>query len=145
MILYEALSKHTLSHIGLRYHVSDKNVQRIIDEEAQRHNLFQNTWLLEHLAFDELMATYKMSSIWADSDQHEIGAIMPSRTSYQITKYFERFPLKVRQQVKTISLDLNAGYIKLIPRLFPNAKIVIDRFHIVQMISRALNIFRVQS
>lgn len=66
------------------------------------------------------------------------------RTAYAITKYFEGFPLSVRQQVQTVSLDLNAGYINLVPRLFPNAKIVVDRFHIVQMVSTALNMVRIQ-
>ncbi|MTV82648.1 ISL3 family transposase [Secundilactobacillus folii] len=144
MILYEVPTNQTLTAIGRRYHVSDKTVQRIIDEETRQHNFYQTTWLPEHLAFDEFKATDKMSFIWADSDRREIGAILPSRTSYQITTYFERFPLKVRQQVKTVSLDLNAGYIKLIPRLFPNAKVVVDRFHIVQMVSTALNMVRVQ-
>lgn len=144
MLLYEALSNHSLTDIAQRYHVSDKTIQRVIDAEAELHNFTQATWLPKHLAFDEFKSTNKMSFIWADSDAREIGAILPSRTSYQITKYFERFPLKVRQQVKTVSLDLNAGYINLIPRLFPNAKVVVDRFHIVQMVSTALNMVRIQ-
>lgn len=145
MVLFEALSNNSLAAIARRFHVADKTVQRIIDEEAATHNYNQQTWLPHHLAFDEFKATDKMSFIWGDSDQHEIGGILPSRTSYSIQKYFEGFPLKVRQQVQTISLDLNAGYINLIPRLFPNAKVVVDRFHIVQMVSTALNMVRVKS
>lgn len=144
MILFDALSNHSLTDISRRYHVSDKTVQRIIDEESTRHNYNQTTWLPEHLAFDEFKATDNMSFIWGDGERHEIGAILPSRTSYQLTKYFERFPLKVRQEVKTVSLDLNAGYINLVPRLFPNAKVVVDRFHIVQMVATALNVVRIQ-
>jgi transposase len=144
MVLFEALMNHSLTDIGQRFHISDKTVQRVIDEEAKLHNFNQATWLPEHMAFDEFKSTNKMSFIWADSDHQEIGAILPSRTSLQITKYFERFPLKVRKQVKTISLDLNAGYINLIPKLFPNAKVVVDRFHIVQMVSTSLNMVRVQ-
>lgn len=34
-------------------------------------------------------------------------------------------------------------YISLIKTTFPNAKIIIDRFHIVQALNRALNIARV--
>ena len=34
-------------------------------------------------------------------------------------------------------------YMSLIKQLFPNAKIIIDRFHIVQSLNRALNISRV--
>lgn len=144
MALFDALSNRSLTDISQRYHNSDKTVQRIIDEEAELHNYHQTTWLPEHLAFDEFKATDKMNFIWGDSDHRKIGSILPSRTSYQITKYFDRFSLQVRQQVKTVSLDLNAGYINLVPRLFPNAKIVVDRFHIVQMVSTALNMVRVQ-
>jgi transposase len=85
-----------------------------------------------------------MSFIWGDSNRHDIGAILPSRNGQAISKYFEGFPLKVRQQVQTVSLDLNASYINLIPKLFPNAKVVVDRFHIVQMATTALNMVRVQ-
>ena len=38
---------------------------------------------------------------------------------------------------------MNAGYVNLIPTLFPNAKIIIDRFHIVQLINRSLNRTRI--
>jgi transposase len=144
MVLFETFSNQSLTDISHRYHISDKTVQRVIDEEATRHNCHQTTWLPAHLAFDEFKATGKMNFIWGDSDRHEIGSILPSRTAYQITKYFECFSLKARQQVKTVSLDLNAGYINLVPRLFPNAKVVVDRFHIVQMVSTALNMVRVQ-
>lgn len=144
MVLFDAISNHSLTDIGQRHHISDKTVQRVIDEEANLHNFQQTTWLPEHLAFDEFKATDRMSFIWANSDCQEIGAILPSRTSYQLTQYFERFPLTVRRQVKTVSLDLNAGYVHLVPRLFPNAKVVVDRFHIVQMVSMALNMVRVQ-
>ncbi|WP_127849136.1 transposase [Lacticaseibacillus hulanensis] len=124
--------------------MADKTVQRIIDEEASKHNYHQQTWLPQHLAFDEFRATNQMSFIWGDSDRHEIGGILPARTAYAIKRYFEGFPLKVRKQVRTVSLDLNAGYINLIPQLFPNAKVVVDRFHIVQMVSTALNMVRGQ-
>lgn len=144
MVLFEAFSNCSLTDIARRFHVADKTVQRIIDEEAAKHNYNQRLWLPQHLAFDEFKATNKMSFIWGDGDRHQIGAILPARTAYALTKYFEGFPLSARQQVQTVSLDLNAGYINLVPRLFPNAKIVVDRFHIVQMVSTALNMVRVQ-
>lgn len=46
--------------------------------------------------------------------------------------------------VEIITLDLNAGYINLVPELFPNAKVVVDRFHIIQMANRSLNQIRIQ-
>jgi len=144
MILSEAAYNSSLKDIGRRFNVSDKTVQRVIDEEAKLHRGIGTEYLPKHMAFDEFMATDKMSFIWLDSDNHRTGDILPRRTSYQIKKYFERFPLKVRKQVKTISLDLNAGYINLVPKLFPKARVIVDRFHIVQMTNRALNGARIK-
>ena len=44
---------------------------------------------------------------------------------------------EARQQVQFITLDMSGAYIPLAKRLFPNAKIVLDRFHIIQHLSRA--------
>ena len=51
--------------------------------------------------------------------------------------------MKLRQKVKTVTIDMYEPYMSLIKQLFPNAKIIIDRFHIVQSLNRALNMSRV--
>ncbi|WP_238706898.1 transposase, partial [Companilactobacillus halodurans] len=144
MILSEAAYNTSLKDIGRRFNVSDKTVQRVIDEEAKLHKNRCTDSLPKHMAFDEFMATDKLSFIWLNSNNHRIGDILPRRTSYQIKKYFENFSLKARGQVQTVSLDLNAGYINLVPKLFPKARIVVDRFHIVQMANRSLNSSRIK-
>lgn len=39
---------------------------------------------------------------------------------------------------------MNAGYVSIIKELFPNAEIIIDRFHLVQLINRSMNKTRIQ-
>ena len=39
---------------------------------------------------------------------------------------------------------MNAGYVSVIKELFPNANIIIDRFHLVQLINRSMNKTRIQ-
>ena len=41
-------------------------------------------------------------------------------------------------------MDMSGNYIPLVKLLFPNAKIVLDRFHIVQHMNRALKQARIQ-
>ena len=41
-------------------------------------------------------------------------------------------------------MDMFSPYYQLAKQLFPNAKIVLDRFHIVQHLSRAINRVRIQ-
>ena len=50
----------------------------------------------------------------------------------------------MRSRVKVITMDMFSPYHDLARQLFPCAKIVLDRFHIVQHLSRAMNRLRIQ-
>ena len=63
--------------------------------------------------------------------------ILDNRHQTTIRNYFLKYPLKVRQQVQFITMDMSGAYIPLARKLFPNAKIVLDRFHIIQHLGRA--------
>ncbi|WP_260262773.1 transposase, partial [Lactobacillus delbrueckii] len=64
--------------------------------------------------------------------------------SLSIIKYFLQFPEIVRKTVRTVSMDLNCYYGDIVRQIFPNAELVIDRFHMVQMVNRSFIGFRVQ-
>ncbi|MCD5437337.1 transposase, partial [Lactobacillus delbrueckii subsp. lactis] len=55
-----------------------------------------------------------------------------------------QFPEIVRKTVRTVSMDLNCYYGDIVRQIFPNAELVIDRFHMVQMVNRSFIGFRVQ-
>jgi len=61
-----------------------------------------------------------------------------------IRNHFLRYERAVRCQVKIITMDMFSPYYALAKQLFPCAKIVLDRFHIVQHLSRAMSRVRVQ-
>src|SRR5699024_7193303 len=46
--------------------------------------------------------------------------------------------------VKTVSMDLYTPYIGVVQACFPNAEIVIDRFHIVQLLNNTINSMRIE-
>ena len=46
--------------------------------------------------------------------------------------------------LKTVTMDLNFYYQDIVRVCFPNAQVVIDRFHMVQMITRSFNSLRVK-
>ncbi|MFO3719070.1 transposase [Staphylococcus felis] len=41
--------------------------------------------------------------------------------------------------MKTVSMNMYESYLALIKKVFPNTKIIIDCFHIIQALNRALN------
>jgi transposase len=45
----------------------------------------------------------------------------------------------MRKQVQEVCVDMWGGFPKVIKEVFPNADIVIDRFHIQKLINKDLN------
>ena len=85
-----------------------------------------------------------MSFIAQDFNFLNVITILDGRTQATIRNHFLRYPRKVRNRVKVITMDMFSPYYQLAKQLFPNAKNVLDRFHIVQHLSRAMNRVRIQ-
>ena len=70
-------------------------------------------------------------------ETNELITILDNHRQTTIRNYFLKYLLKVRQQVQFITMDMSGAYIPLARNLFPNAKIVLDRFHIIKHLGRA--------
>jgi len=143
--LIKSIDAQSLTDIAKDCLVSPTTVQRIITKEAKKYKPHYRA-LPDHLSFDEFKyAKGQMAFEYINAKTGDILDILDRRDSRTIKSHFianyERRDLK---KVKTISIDMNAGYVKVIKDIFPKAKIIIDRFHIVQLISRAMNSTRVR-
>ena len=138
----------SLKNLARRHFVSPTTINRILIQVAGSFKVDFN-YLPSHLSFDEFKSVKsvqgKMSFIYVDSVSHTIQNILPDRRLSTLHAYFSRFSLEARLNVKTIVVDMNAAYFTLACELFPNAKVIIDRFHLVQLVSRSLNQTRVQT
>lgn len=76
---------------------------------------------------------------------HEVIDIVENRQQNYLSDYFMRYLLNARLRVKTVTMGMYLPYIGLIKACFPKANIIIDRFHIVQHLNRALNHVRIQT
>ena len=85
-----------------------------------------------------------MSFIAQDFDSRKIIAILDGRTQATIRNHFLRYSRQVRNRVKVITMDMFSPYYDIARKLFPSAKIVLDRFHIVQHLGWAMNRLRIQ-
>ena len=100
------------------------------------------------LSIDEFKSTKSvsgaMSFICTNSITGKIIDILPDRRLFKLDTYFLRFPRRVRDQVKIVVCDIYSPYMELVKKIFKNACIVLDKFHIVQNFTRAFNMARVQ-
>ncbi len=70
-------------------------------------------------------------------ENNKLITILDNRRQTTIRNFFLKYPLKVRQKVRFITMDMSGSYMPLVRRLFLNAQIIIDCFHIIQQLDRA--------
>ena len=145
-IVEELMLKQSEKDIANRLDVSVSKIDRKLNDISS-HAVLKHSVLPESMNWDEFKATKdtkgKMAFIIVDNKKGNIFDILDSRKSMDLEKYFRRYPRYVRDKVKFISIDFYTGYIFLAKKLFKNAKIIIDPFHIVTQSYVALNSTRI--
>ncbi|SPT62123.1 Transposase and inactivated derivatives [Aerococcus viridans] len=95
--------------------------------------------LAEHIAFDEFKgvkyAEGNMSFVFIDNTNSQIVDVLGDRRKFKLRDYFFAYPLKTRQKVQTVTMDMYMPYMEVVREVFPNAKIIIDWFHLVQALN----------
>lgn len=96
--------------------------------------------LPEAISFDEFKGNLggeRFQCIVTDPLNHRVLDILPKRTVETIQDYLRSFPN--RHEVKYVVLDMNRGFRDVARAFFPNAKIIIDRFHVVRFCTQAMD------
>ena len=136
------VNRQALTHIAQDLAISTSTVHRKLKEFTFKEDFSR---LPEILSIDEFSYQKgKLAFIAQDFETKKIITILENRTQITIRNHFFRYSKEARNSVKVVTVDMSGSYIPMIPKFFPKAKIVIDRFHIVQHMSRALNHTRIQ-
>ena len=138
--------KRSEKDIARDNNVSPNTVERIMDSYYDTVKIYKN-YLPKVLSFDEFKsvksADGNMSFNLCNGENGKIIDIVEDRKLDSLIKYFSKYSHKARSKVKFITIDMYSPYISLIKKMFPNASIIIDKFHLVQLISRSLNKTRI--
>ena len=145
-IALELQKNISLTSIAKRYNISISSVQRIMDNCYSDFKV-NKKHLPEAICIDEFKSVKNidgaMSFVFADYRTKSIVDIVEDRKLNSLTEYFSRFSLEARNNVKYICMDMYTPYISLVNSIFPNAKIVLDKFHIINLVNRAFNQTRI--
>ncbi|MDS8908425.1 ISL3 family transposase, partial [Streptococcus pneumoniae] len=152
-IAQKLIEKISMTDIAHQLAISTSTVIRKLNDFHFEHDFSR---LPKIMSWDEYAFTKgKMSFIAQDFDNLNIITVLEGRTQAVIRNHFLRYDRAVRCQVKIITMDMFSPYYDLAKQLrfqisrlrlkqSPNAKIVLDCFHIVQHLSRAMSRVRVQ-
>lgn len=81
-------------------------------------------------------------TVVSDIDQGKLIEVIDSHKQESIIETLREQSLEFRESVEEVSVDMWGGFPKVIREVFPNARIVFDRFHVMQCVNRELNQLR---
>lgn len=132
----ETLSLQSFTSIARRVGVSVSSVIRWFDNIN-----YPKAKLPSCIAIDEFKGNAgdeKFQCNLSDPVKHKIIDILPSRNSEDLCKHFLEYPYEERAKVKKVVMDLSTLFHSLAKQLFPEAKIIADKFHVIRVVINSL-------
>ena len=101
--------------------------------------------LVKRVSIDEISMRKGKGSlvtVVTDIEGGNLIEMIDSHRQQDIIEVLSRQPVEVREQVEEVSVDMWGGFPKVIEEVFPNAQVVIDRFHVMKVVNQDLNKLR---
>lgn len=132
--------------IAKRYDVSVQTVINIFDEYTK---IVPRRTLPSYICIDEKYfegdTDGKYCVITSDFFSGEIIDVLENRQMPYLDEYFSRISLKERSNVKVFISDMYEGYSTIKDKYFPKALFVIDLFHVIKLLTTAINKLRIRT
>jgi len=107
-------------------------------EQAEIHlrELQQKKWpttlgIDEHF-FSRSQGHVEFCTVFTDLKSNKLFEVGRTKNTKALLAQLESIP--GREQVKLVCIDLSSGYRALVKKLFPNAQIVADKFHVLRLL-----------
>ena len=136
----------TYTSIGERHHISASLVQKYADSFL----IVPRLHLTESSGIDELHepGLSKRQSpyiaIIVDNVHRDLLEILKSRSKEELGRYFSSIPKEERLMVRYVTIDLWEPYRDAAETWLPNAKICADPFHVVKIVTKAFDDYRIK-
>lgn len=142
--IYERVINSNCEQVGRTEQLSTELVEGIFKSVSDR--LSKKEWSpVERVSIDEVSkrkGAGNFITVVGDIDQGKLIEVIDSHKIQYIIETLKQQPFDVRAKVKEVSVDMWAGFRKVVKEVFPCAVVVIDRFHVMQLVNRRLNKLR---
>ncbi|SKA76606.1 Transposase [Caloramator quimbayensis] len=136
--IFSLMLKSTVKNAHEITGISEATCQSIYNFYANSILENRNPESLRLLGIDDI-ATKKGHNYDTVIYNHETGnvvAVITGRKKEDVISYLHTIPMDVREGIQAVSMDMSRGYCHSVLECFPNAKPVIDRFHISQQLHK---------
>ncbi len=141
--IYERVKELTVEQVSYQENLSAEQVQNIFSRIA---SLKKKDWgMPQRISLDEISkrkGKRDFATVVSDLDSSSLLDVIDSHKSEEIIEELNSYPLEIREGVQEVSVDICPVFHKVIPAVFPNAIIVVDRFHVMKLVNQAVNKIR---
>ena len=145
--------------VGRFFRTDGKYLGRVYKEHLSDFGVWSQKahageWMLldgnmgERLSIDETMLHKDLFTFLSNKDGHgrrgTLIAAVKGTTVAEVTKILSMIPEEERLKVKEVTMDFSDSMKGIVEATFPNAEIVIDCFHIVQLAGKGLEEMRLK-
>jgi len=116
-------------------------LQRIMDRAVARGLAFRSTEEVTRVALDEKSFSRSQAfvSVLTDHSPPRVLEVVPGRTTEAALALWASLPEPQRKKVEAASMDMGANFAAATRRTAPQAKIVHDRFNILQHLNQTVD------
>ena len=133
-MMYKLKGNHSYTDIAKEVNVS---VTTVIRTFTKTINFGIPEHLPETLAIDEFRGNaggHKFQVIVTDPKGRRVLDILPERSEIALFNYFTQYTFQERSKVRYLVMDMSEFFRSKMKKLFPNATIIADRFHLVRLV-----------
>jgi transposase len=142
------LVHNTVADVRWQCPLGVKAVEGIVDHHVAPAVDWSRCTALDTLGIDEV-ALLKghgdyVAVVWArDAEGHNhVLAVLPDRLQATVQAFLESIPAALQATVKRVCIDMWDGYAGAVAAALPNARIVVDRFHVAVQYREAFDDLR---
>lgn len=91
-----------------------------------------------YLGIDELYLLNQYRCVISDVQNHHIVDLLRDRKKATVIKYLQELPDEVKKQIVVVCTDMWECYHDAVREVLPHAHLVVDKFHVLQLLSGCL-------
>lgn len=128
-------------NVALQNELKDEEVWSML-EYSSKKKLQVNVDGVRRLGIDEIALRKGQGNyivVLVDLERKVPLGFVQSRKQEDIKEVLEEWGKEVLNQIEEVSIDMSGNYKSLVQKMMPNAEIIADRFHVMQLVNRDLD------
>ncbi len=132
--------RHTFVSVADQVGVDEGTVRHVFAAYQKQQQQALVMLAPSQIGIDEVKIDGAMRGVIVDMEHHRILDILPDRKKATVLHFL--LHLKGKESIEWVTMDMWKSYLDVVHQALPQARIAVDKFHVVRLANRALEAVR---